>query len=227
MRIIPCMQPRRLKSCKVQTWPLCGLTPGNARNTEWKLGRDVLSGICIWRSIRAWNLMFLPNVQLWGSVSVEPLKAWPRGGHDSACFCVQCWSHLYSCNLTSPWSDHVGVIFTSTMSAGKRSSSDLVVHHLVCRTACELAVRSEPNPFRWSEIEHEPKDWRVIQWDCYISDAHSVTFSESWSFALPWRFYVAVPCQFLKLPMAQKKFWVKIANAIALYINPACICSVS
>lgn len=124
--MIPCMQPRRLKSCKVQTWPLCGLTPGNARNTEWKLGRDVLSGICIWRSIRAWNLMFLPNVQLWGSVSVEPLKAWPRGGHDSACFCVQCWSQ-YGCNLTSPWSDHVGVIFTSTMSAGKRSSTDLVV----------------------------------------------------------------------------------------------------
>lgn len=37
VRMIPCMQPRHLKSCKVQTWPLCGLTPGNARNTEWKL----------------------------------------------------------------------------------------------------------------------------------------------------------------------------------------------
>lgn len=34
---------------------------------------------------------------------------------------------IQSCNLTSPWSDHVGVIFTSTMSAGRRSSTDLVV----------------------------------------------------------------------------------------------------
>ncbi|CAL1161447.1 unnamed protein product [Cladocopium goreaui] len=28
---------------------------------------------------------------------------------------------------------------------------------MVTRTACEVAVRSQPNPFSWAEIEHEPK----------------------------------------------------------------------
>ena len=34
----------------------------------------------------------------------------------------------------------------------------------VRRTACEVAVQSQPNPFSWAEIEHEPKDSRVFLW---------------------------------------------------------------